>query len=151
MRDLSEITAQMRLDAARDGGWARVGQRFIAAANETYVRWQKPGHGEYQAPDPELKGERRLREAHRANDIGVFSGTCPVCDAPLRWIPPDEEFDWGLTTVVPELRVMRVALGDVVAVANVGPRELSGFGIEHNPECPVRPAWLMTIVQATGN
>lgn len=152
--DLSDITAAMRLNAAEDAGWERIGQRFVPAANETYVRWRKLNPDavglERQAPDSELKPPG-LREALRADDIGFFAGACPVCDAPLRWIPPDEEFDFGLVTVYPELQVMSVAIEDLEAVANVGPEQLSGFGIEHDAECPVRPESIFSMVEAAAN
>jgi hypothetical protein len=105
--------------------------------------------------DAEVEPEP-LRQAKRADIIGFFRGhadqdrpACPVCDAPTRWIPPDEEFDWGLVTVFPQLQMMEVTLGDVSAVANVaGTSELAGYGIEHSADCDVRPASIIEMVRA---
>jgi hypothetical protein len=151
MTDLIGITAQMRLDAAAAAGWERIGQRFVAEANETYVRWRHVDGRLREAPDPEVKAEP-LRQTLRADDIAFFLEACLVCDEPLRWIGPDEEFDFGLVTLYVQLQPVRVELGDVSAIApGVGPQLIGAPGVQHAVDCLVRPASIMQMVQAAGN
>jgi hypothetical protein len=154
--DLLEVTAKMVKEAAAATGWERVRQRFVVEANKTYVHWQNAALGIYcDLLDAEVElGPLCL--AKRADIIGFFRGhadqdspACPVCDAPARWIPPEEEFDWGLVTVFPQFQVMKVSLGDVSAVANIaGTSELAGLGIEHKADCDVRPASTIKMVRS---